>query len=235
MTLPKYSAYCCCLSAGMVEKGAWIVRKYNDQHTCLQSRALKHFDLNFISKQIKDKIQTNPRIPVKSVHNQLTNQFELEVSMQKVLRAKRIAVRGIRKEFKLQFTMLRDYVQELQKRNPNTTVVIHVERPAEDTLPTREFKRLYVCLGALKEGFKACQRQLLGINAYPIDGPLKGHLLTTVGIDSNNGIYPLAYAFAESENTIAWTWFLNCLSDDLEIEPNSIFTFVTGMKGTPIN
>lgn len=62
--------------------------------------------------------------------------------------------------------------------------MIHVERPAEDSLPTREFKRLYVCLGALKEGFKACQRRLLGINAFPIDGPLKGQLLTAMGIDS---------------------------------------------------
>ncbi|PWA70957.1 transposase, mutator type [Artemisia annua] len=150
--------------------------------------------------------------------------------MQKVLRAKRIAVRGIRSEFNLQFTMLRDYVQELQKKNPNTTVVIHVERPAENSLPTREFKRLYVCLGSLKEGFKACQRQLLGINSYPIEGPLKGHFLVAVGIDSNNGIYPFAYAFAESENTIAWTWFLHCLSDDLELEPHLIFTFVTDMK-----
>ena len=70
----------------------------------------------------------------------------------------------------------------------------------------------------------------MGINAFPIDGPLKGQLLTVVGIDSNNGIYPLAYAFAESANTIAWTWFLHCLSDDLELEPNSIFTFVTDMN-----
>ena len=126
--------------------------------------------------------------------------------------------------------MLRDYVQELQKRNPNTTVVIHVERPAEESLPTREFKRLYVCLGALKEGLKACQRQLLGINAYPIEGPLKSHLLVVVGIDSNNGIYPLAYAFDESKNKSSWTWFLHYLSDDLDLEQNSIFTFVQVMQ-----
>ncbi|PWA75659.1 hypothetical protein CTI12_AA115750 [Artemisia annua] len=182
------------------EKGGWTVRRYNDQHTCLQSRSFKHFDLNFISKKIKDKIKTNPRIPVKSVHSQLTKEFELEVSMQKILRAKRIA-----------------HVERLCSRvaeeNPNTTVVIHVERPAEESLPTREFKR-----------------QLLGINAYPIEGPLKGHLLVAVGIDSNNGIYPFAYAFVESENTIAWTWFLNCLSDDLDLDANSVFTFVTDMK-----
>lgn len=75
---------------------------------------------------------------------------------------------------------------------------MNVELPANETLPTTEFKRIYVCLGALKEGFKACQRQLLGIDVFPIDGHLNSQLLTAVGIDNNNGIYPLAYAFAES-------------------------------------
>ena len=58
----------------------------------------------------------------------------------------------------------------------------------------------------------------MGIDAFPINGPLKGQLLTIVRIDSNNGIYPLAYAFVESETTSSWTWFLQCLSDDLELE-----------------
>ena len=70
----------------------------------------------------------------------------------------------------------------------------------------------------------------MGINAYPIEGPFEGHLVVAVGIDSNNGIYPFAYAFVESENTIAWTWFLHCLSEDLDLDANSIFTFVSDMQ-----
>ena len=71
--------------------------------------------------------------------------------------------------------------------------------------PTREFKIIFVCLRALKAGFKACQTELLGLDAFPIDGPLKVRLLIAVGIDSNNGIYPLPYAFAKSENMGSWT------------------------------
>lgn len=49
------------------ETESWSVRRHGDEHTCLQSRALKHFDLNYISKKIKEKIQTNPQIPMKSI------------------------------------------------------------------------------------------------------------------------------------------------------------------------
>ncbi|XP_022031576.1 uncharacterized protein LOC110932556 [Helianthus annuus] len=58
-------------------------------------------------------------------------------------------------------------------------------------------------------------------------GPYPGQILTSVGIDSNNGIYPLAYALVESENTSSWTWFLKCLGEDLDLEVNSNFTFIS--------
>ncbi|KAA3474625.1 pentatricopeptide repeat-containing protein [Gossypium australe] len=32
-----------------------------------------------------------------------------------------------------------------------------------------------------------------------------------VGIDANNGIYPIAYAAVESENQASWCWFLELL------------------------
>ncbi|GKB07552.1 mutator type transposase [Tanacetum coccineum] len=36
-------------------------------------------------------------------------------------------------------------------------------------------------------------------------------LLTAIGLDANNGIYPLAYAIVEKETTDSWTWFLECV------------------------
>ena len=57
-------------------------------------------------------------------------------------------------------------------------------------------------------------------------GPFPGQILTTVGVDSNNGIYPLAYAIVETENTDSWKWFWECLGDDLDMD-NSNFTFIS--------
>lgn len=58
-------------------------------------------------------------------------------------------------------------------------------------------------------------------------GPYPGQLLSAVGMDGNNGIYPVAYAIVETENKSSWTWFLECLGQDLDIGPMTNFTFVS--------
>ncbi|GKA05153.1 mutator type transposase [Tanacetum coccineum] len=52
-------------------------------------------------------------------------------------------------------------------------------------------------------------------------------ILTAVGVDPNNGTYPLAYAVVEAETKDSWNWFLDCLGDDLELTRNSNFTFIS--------
>nr|KAJ0226975.1 hypothetical protein LSAT_V11C100047080 [Lactuca sativa] len=61
-------------------------------------------------------------------------------------------------------------------------------------------------------------------------GPYPGQILTAIGVDSNNGIYPLAYALVENETTNSWTWFLEQLGDDLKLYANSNFTFISDRK-----
>ncbi|GJZ03281.1 hypothetical protein Tco_0536556 [Tanacetum coccineum] len=54
-----------------------------------------------------------------------------------------------------QYAQLRDYCIELKEKNPNTTVKIEVEPPEDPDSEERKFKRIYICLGHLKDGFKA--------------------------------------------------------------------------------
>ncbi|GJW12052.1 hypothetical protein Tco_1577879 [Tanacetum coccineum] len=99
-----------------------------------------------------------------------------------------------------------DYVVELQSTNPNTTIKIAVERNIDPSLPTRVFKRIY--------------------------GSFLGQVLAAVGLESNNGIYQLAYALVEAKSKSSWCWFLQCLGDDTDLQPYSNFTLISdGKKG----
>ncbi|GKC42043.1 mutator type transposase [Tanacetum coccineum] len=192
-----------------------------------KSRKIKYCTADFLSEDIIDQIETNPEIPVKAIQEQLQRKFQLEVSRMKAFREKAKAVDNVRGDFTLQYTQLRDYVMELQQSNPNTTVRIGVESEADHMKPTRVFKRIYVCLGAAKEGFKACMRQFLGFDGTLMKGPFPGQRLTAVGMDPNNDIYPLAYGIVETESMESWTWFLQHLKEDLDLQDNSNFTFIS--------
>nr|KAJ0187838.1 hypothetical protein LSAT_V11C900459490 [Lactuca sativa] len=199
------------------ENQDWLVKTVQDEHKCLQTRAIKACTSRYVAKLIVQQIQSNPRIPVKALHEELCKKLELGM-----LLAKTMAGRIISGDYQVQYGFLRDYVLELLNTNPSTTVRIDVYPETSLSITTRTLRRIYVCLGALKLGFKAGLRDFLGWM-----GPYPGQVLTVVGLDSNNGIYPVAYAVVETESTSSWTWFLELLGEDLDLGANSNFTFIS--------
>ena len=49
---------------------------------------------------------------------------------------------------------------------------------------------------------------MLCIDDTFLTGKYKGTILTAIGVDCNNQIIPITFAFVEIENTESWYWFL---------------------------
>ncbi|KAK1429865.1 hypothetical protein QVD17_12148 [Tagetes erecta] len=130
----------------------------------------------------------------------LVSSGKVQVSLHKISRAKKLAQQKIHGHYQEQYTLLRAYCEELLKANPGSTIKIDVEPFSNPSSSTRQFRRIYICLHAMKRGFK---------------------------MYSNNGIYPVAYSLVEAETTESWAWFLDLLKDDLDISTNSNFTFIS--------
>ena len=122
-----------------------------------------------------------------------------KMSHMNAFRAKTMALNVIRGNYAEQYNHLRDYALELQRTNPGTTVKLDVEFEADPSSESRRFKRIYICFESLKKAFKAGKRDFLGLDGAFMKGPYPGQILTTVGIDSNNGTYPLAWAIVEAD------------------------------------
>ncbi|KAL4566123.1 hypothetical protein LXL04_030233 [Taraxacum kok-saghyz] len=188
-----------------------------------------------VKTYVKEHLETNPEIPIRALKEQLERKYGVNISDMKTFRAKSKALDTIRGDFGGQFAILRDYLQDLQTKNPDTTVKLVVESEPNVASETRVFKRVYVCLGPLKRGFAAGKRDLLGLDGAFLKGPYPGQVLTVVGLDGNNCTYPLAYAIVEAENISSWTWFLDILGDDLQLYSNSNFTFISDrQKGVQV-
>ncbi|KAL0384319.1 UNVERIFIED_CONTAM: hypothetical protein Sradi_2826200 [Sesamum radiatum] len=77
------------------------------------------------------------------------------------------------------------------------------------------FKRIFVGLDALKKGFLQGCSPFLGFDGCHLKGPYGGVLLAAIGLDGNNGLFPLAFAIVESECKDSWCFFFQALDEML--------------------
>jgi hypothetical protein len=115
--------------------------------------------------------------------------------------------------FEDNYLRIRDYSEELKVSNPGTTTKISLHTPLLN------FKRFYVCLDACKRGFLDGCRPMISLDACHLRGFVKGQILAAVGIDANDGMYPIAFAVCEGENYDSWQWFLRLLLIDIKHPP----------------
>ena len=71
----------------------------------------------------------------------------MQLALSKAYRARDIARGMVRGDFCEQYTKVRRYCVELKRSNPGTTAKVTV------AVADHNFKRVYVCLVACKEGF----------------------------------------------------------------------------------
>lgn len=89
--------------------------------------------------------------------------------------------------------MIWDYRGEVLKQNPGSTFLVGL-----DPEGTGKFDRCYVSFAACKDGFKEL-RHIIGLNGCHLKGKYGGILLTAVGIDAINNIFPICWAIVKSE------------------------------------
>ncbi|KAL4277876.1 hypothetical protein GQ457_03G014170 [Hibiscus cannabinus] len=140
------------------------------------------------------------------------------VPQSKCYRVREMALEIIEGKHKSQYSRLYDYLVELRLSNPGTTTVCKLD--------DKVFERVYICLQACKECFKAC-RSIICLDGCHLKGYDQGHMLVVVGIDANDCIYPIAYAVIDSENNSSWSWFLELLAEDLGLTNSYHVSFMT--------
>ena len=88
----------------------------------------------------------------------------------------------------------------LQSRNPGTIIDID---DYQDANGDRVLRRAFWSFGCMIEAFKHC-RPVLCVDGTFLTGMYKGQLLTCIGVDANDKVVPIAFAFVESENVESW-------------------------------
>ncbi|GKC91941.1 hypothetical protein Tco_1157383, partial [Tanacetum coccineum] len=146
-------------------------------------------------------LATNPDIHVRAVQDQMQKKFNVRVLKMKAFRAKRIISDKMTDSFREHYSLLREYTQELINQNLGTTVRIDVQQEPNTHSPTRTFRRVYVCLGSLKQGLRACSREILGLDGCFMSGPWPARATTIVEFNKTMGQL-------KSYNFAAYDWLM---------------------------
>ncbi|GKD85953.1 transposase, MuDR, plant [Tanacetum coccineum] len=149
----------------------------------------------------------------------------IDVTLSQARRGKKKALNQYQTCLEDHYGMLWSYASEILNSNPWSTCKLGV-----DNMPDgHELLQYILCCafkGVKQGGLQGCRR-VIGLDGCFLKTLCKGELLSAVGRDGNNRIYPIAWAVVSVENNENWSWFIKCLIDDLGIDFGAGLTIIS--------
>jgi hypothetical protein len=141
----------------------------------------------------------------KSIIRHIQEKYKYTISYSKAWSAKQ-KVLGIRfGTFEAAYDNILRLLAVLCKRNPESYYDLKSLDRGEG--PPYILQQVFFSLGPCINAFQHC-RPLLCIDGTFLTGKYRLQILTAIGVDGNNQLLPITFAFVESENTDSWYWFL---------------------------
>ncbi|XP_044343151.1 uncharacterized protein [Triticum aestivum] len=217
--------------------GSIVVREYNGDHTCQKIWNSKCLTVKYLTQMFIDEFRDNKKMDLVTFGRKVQKQFKLLPDRMKLGRARKEALRIINGDEAAQYSMLWDYGQELRRSNPGSKFIACTTKVKEkdDLEPKDHLSSLYWSYDACKRGFLNGCRPIIFVDGCHLKSKYKGQLLTAVGIDPNDCIFPIAMGMVEVESTFTWEWFLTTLKNDLNILNTSPFTIMSDRQKGLIN
>ncbi|CAN6303386.1 unnamed protein product [Urochloa humidicola] len=202
-----------CMASVNSRSSSWQIASLNGVHTCPPRRDNKLVTAPRIAKKYEKMIIANPTWSIEAMKTTVQEEMFADVHDSKLKRAKSMVMQKALDATKGQYKMLYNYQLELLRSNPGSIVVVRKDPNLKDLV----FQRMYICLDALRKGFLAGCRKVVGLDGCFFKGATNGELLCAIGRDANNQMYPIAWAVVEKENNDSWDWFCDLLFRDLVV------------------
>jgi hypothetical protein len=212
-----------------IRNGAFTVKEYTSKHTCACDWEVKALSANFLCDTFINEFKDIRKMDLQSFAAKVQRKFNMCPNRWKLGRARKEALLKIHGDEASQFSLLWDYGQELRRANPGSKFFLTTNQATDNVypVPKHHLATLYWSYDGCKRGFLEGCRPFICVDGCHVKTKFKGQLLTAVGIDPNDCIYPIAMGLVEVQSTSSWEWFLTNLRDDLGITNTSAWTIMS--------
>ncbi|CAI9292586.1 unnamed protein product [Lactuca saligna] len=209
----------------MNKENSFQIKSLIDKHNCARQQKLGCLvTYKWIGKMLIPDILERPKFSYRKMAEVVRKDYGLKVSLGQCRNAKYFALDEISGNLVSHYEKLWNYGAELLRVNPGSTVLIETNHTPD---ATHYFKRMYICLKSIKDGWIEGCRRVIGVDGCFLKGICRGELLTAVGRDANNQMYPLAWAVVPVENKETWMWFIDLLLEDIEMGDGRGLTIIS--------
>lgn len=133
------------------------------------------------------QFRADPNLSYKVIQEHIMSNYGVEVSYFQMYRAKKKAQEQIKGSHAKTYSKLRKYAAVVRSTNPGTVAKLEVERVNLSNNPI--FKRFFLCLEAMKNGFIQGCRPFIVMDGCHLKGPYGGVMLSAISLDGNNGYF----------------------------------------------
>ncbi|XP_010675433.3 uncharacterized protein LOC104891435 [Beta vulgaris subsp. vulgaris] len=187
-------------------RASFVVKTVVEEHSCNRNMELnRQMKSSWVATQFLEVFKTRPHWPAKEIVETIRRAYKVLVKRDYAYKVKVHAHRKLHGSMKEHYGKLGSYLEALIQANPQSIFKITTD-PSKAVFPP-VFQRFFVCFNGILHGWLAGGRKVLCVDGCFIKTFLGGMLLSAVGRDSNDQMYPLAWAVVEGENTASWEWF----------------------------
>ncbi|XP_013589511.1 PREDICTED: uncharacterized protein LOC106297921 [Brassica oleracea var. oleracea] len=203
----------------------WMVKVYVNTHTCHPTGKCKLIKSPAIAEVMLEKIRKEPEMSAPMIREEFREKYNIIISPEQAKIARRIVLDKLQAECNEHFARLRDYEMELLRSNPDSKIEINTTTKPNGA---KAFHSMYICFDKIRVAWKEYCRPVIGLDGtFLKHSSLQGLILTAIGRDPNNQIYPIAWAVVDSESNDNWQWFIHRLKIHLGLGEGDVVTIIS--------
>ncbi|XP_024948537.1 uncharacterized protein LOC102622519 isoform X2 [Citrus sinensis] len=201
------------------------VTNINPIHNCLPKGGNKIGSSRWIAYTFLHEWNGDSEVTLKRVGDEIRRVYGFDCPKTKLLEAQKMGREILGADHADSYTCLGQLATVIEDMDSSHKVHVETEWCTDSQQP--RFKGFFLCLRETVWGFAFRCRHFIALDGWRLGGEFGGVMLTAVGIDANDGIWPVAVYEVEEESNSTWYNFLLKLGEMLRVDNGEGFCFIS--------